>query len=541
MNQSLLDPFQRFELPQQIEEVLREGKGHAKSLAFNRRGTLLAVGWEDGSLLIYDFETRGLARTYKPHSARITTLAWSANGRFLASGSTDKSVVLTNVELGTQEARVLRSGAITRISLNQHDHYCCLASYASGPAELISLRDQACKALPYITVEGEGKHAKASTGGTVLAEALFDRSGSLIFVSQSRGTIAVLDASTLQHIDTIKVTGHNRITSMALNSKGTALLANCSDRHVRLYHINSAADAQRLTGDQLRSHVASNKAPAEGSLLGLQPPILQLQRSFDDKVDRRTWRAAAFTGNGEHVGAASLTAHEHMIFIWDIWGKLEAVLRGPNESIVDMAWHPTKAILATISSTGLIYLWARIYRENWAAFAPDFEELHDNFEYEEREDEFDIQNPALEMVQVTNRAEDEEDVDIEGLDEGLSSDGEGDDSTCLHHLQVDIRPPTPPPADKLGSGEAEGASTAAQAQAQAQAQAAALVEDDDAVLSSDGEGSPPPGPSSQATPAPPLPLHGAPGLTALKATTPGPSDDPGFADPAGMPSKRLKR
>ena len=37
-----------------------------------------------------------------------------------------------------------------------------------------------------------------------MAEALFDCTGSMIFVSQARGTIAVLDAKTLRHLDLVK-------------------------------------------------------------------------------------------------------------------------------------------------------------------------------------------------------------------------------------------------------------------------------------------------------------------------------------------------
>ena len=35
-------------------------------------------------------------------------------------------------------------------------------------------------------------------------------------------------------------------------------------------------------------------------------------------------------------------------------------------------------------------MWIVTPKENWSAFAPGFEELEDNIEYEEREDEYDI-------------------------------------------------------------------------------------------------------------------------------------------------------
>jgi len=39
---------------------------------------------------------------------------------------------------------------------------------------------------------------------------------------------------------------------------------------------------------------------------------------------------------------------------------------------------------------GLIHTWVTPIVENWAAYAPGFEELDENREYEEKEDEFDI-------------------------------------------------------------------------------------------------------------------------------------------------------
>lgn len=47
-------------------------------------------------------------------------------------------------------------------------------------------------------------------------------------------------------------------------------------------------------------------------------------------------------------------------------------------------------MVASVSMSGVIYLWAKDYTENWSAFAPDFKELEENEEYVEREDEFDI-------------------------------------------------------------------------------------------------------------------------------------------------------
>jgi COMPASS component SWD1 len=72
------------------------------------------------------------------------------------------------------------------------------------------------------------------------------------------------------------------------------------------------------------------------------------------------------------------------------FGQLARILEGQKEGLADLAWHPTRPVVASVSMSGVIYLWAKDYTENWSAFAPDFKELEENEEYVEREDEFDI-------------------------------------------------------------------------------------------------------------------------------------------------------
>lgn len=53
-------------------------------------------------------------------------------------------------------------------------------------------------------------------------------------------------------------------------------------------------------------------------------------------------------------------------------------------------WHPIRPLIASVSSLGLIHIWVTGITENWSAYAPGFEELDENVEYQEKEDEFDI-------------------------------------------------------------------------------------------------------------------------------------------------------
>ena len=58
-----------------------------------------------------------------------------------------------------------------------------------------------------------------------------------------------------------------------------------------------------------------------------------------------------------------------------------------------LQWHPVRpACVSASSDHGVLHIWVTNTTERWAAYAAGFEELEENLEYQEREDEFDVEN-----------------------------------------------------------------------------------------------------------------------------------------------------
>ena len=65
---------------------------YVTTLAFNPDGTVLAVGQQDGTILLVDATNSKKLRELKGHTGSITALAFTADGLYLVSGSTDGTV-----------------------------------------------------------------------------------------------------------------------------------------------------------------------------------------------------------------------------------------------------------------------------------------------------------------------------------------------------------------------------------------------------------------------------------------------------------------
>ncbi|MEW5301857.1 MAG: hypothetical protein WDW36_004687 [Sanguina aurantia] len=282
MNRRLLDPFKAVALPDNIEEFLDHGK--ALCMAFNRRGTMLAAGMAGGEIVLWDMETRGVAKILSgPDETDVTSVGWSRCGNFLVAGTMDLMVTVYDVAAGSQELQLSVPSPACHVSLVTEGRapHTTLVNLMEGPPQLLnwvtglpqplpvlgespSAPDASKQApppssssLPSDPVPEDGAAATASGFGSSGPVALLSKDACHIFVG-GKGLLWVLETGSLKILDVVKLPSSScRVTQLQLSRGGTLLLASCSDRVLRAYDV-----ALPGKSDPGSSNGASSSSPA---------------------------------------------------------------------------------------------------------------------------------------------------------------------------------------------------------------------------------------------------------------------------------------
>lgn len=200
--------------------------------------------------------------------------------------------------------------------------------------------------------------------------------------------------STRELVTSFKVTNgsasSSAIRQIEFARRGTSFLVSTADRIIRVYD----------TIDVLPG-VNRNSRPGDPE------PLQKLQ----DLVNRTLWKKCCFSGDGEYICAGS--SRQHSLYIWEKnVGNLVKILHGTKgEMLLDVVWHPVRPLIASVSS-GVVSIWSQTQVENWSAFAPDFKELDENVEYEERESEYDLEDEDKSVNKSKDNEDEEIDVDV---------------------------------------------------------------------------------------------------------------------------------
>ncbi|KAJ6424332.1 hypothetical protein OIU84_025177 [Salix udensis] len=355
-----------------------------KCIAFNRRGTLLAAGCTDGSCVIWDFETRGVAKELRDKDcvAAITSVCWSKYGHRILVSAADKSLTLWDV------------GNTTLLPVTVSD-----VDNGLGPPS----RNKPSDGLPFTPTA-----------------ACFNKCGDLVYVGNSKGEILIIDPKSIQVHAMVPTSGGAVIKNIVFSRNGQYLLINSNDRTIRIYENLLPLKDGLMALEDLNKTLDEVAGVEKMKVVGSK--CLKLFRELQDTVTKVHWKAPCFSGDGEWIIGGSASKGEHKIYIWDRAGHLVKILEGPKGALIDLAWHPVHPIIVSVSLTGLVYIWAKDHTENWSAFAPDFKELEENEEYVEREDEFDL-TPETEKVKESDINQDDE-VDIVTVEKDAFSDSD---------------------------------------------------------------------------------------------------------------------
>lgn len=423
MNLELLESFGQ-NYPEESDGTLDTGS-MAVTCSFNRHGTLLAVGCNDGRIVVWDFLTRGIAKVYNAHVHPVCSLNWSRNGRKLLSAATDNLVCIWDVLSGE--------------CLHMYRFPAPILNVQFGPRDDGNVLVCPLKHSP-VLLTGDGRHRVIPVlddADSVIAAA-FDRRGINIFTGNSRGRVGVVSVRDLKIIASFRVTqgtANVAIRQIEFARKGTCFLVNTADRIIRVYD------------------------SAEVLMCGRngEPDAIQ---KLQDLVNKTPWKKCCFSGDGQYICAGS--AKQHQLYIWEKSnGNLVKILQGTRgEQLLDVVWHPVRPILCSISS-GVVSVWSQNQVENWSAFAPDFTELDENVEYDERESEFDDDDEDKSVEGAKNNAHEESDelidvTTVQPITVFLSSDEEDLDQDVLEYLPIspdvedpeeNLLLPTPDPTD----------------------------------------------------------------------------------------------
>jgi WD40 repeat protein len=344
--------------------------GRVASMAFSPDGKTLASGGADGSITLWDVAShRPIGQPLMGHKNIVYSVAFEPGGKILASGSADKTIILWDVATQQPIGQPLTGNTGNTSSTNGLVFSPDGKTLASGSASYAILLWDVATRNPI---------GELPMGGTDWVNCLaFSPDGKTLASGSSNNSIIMWDVATRQRVG--QLTGHSGIiSSIAFSSDGKTFAAGSKDKSISLWDVSSVLDTniarrqpigQTLPGHAINSAVFSPDGKTLASASGDKSVILwdmSTRQIIEQPLTGHGIMSVDFSPDGKTLvfGGCGTTNEkgdciQGEVILWDVAAHelIGQPLTEHTDTVRSVAFSPDGKIIASAGEDSSIILW----------------------------------------------------------------------------------------------------------------------------------------------------------------------------------------